>query len=564
MIRNTTPLFFPVRTSGGSLPARIWAFPGQGSQKVGMGRDFYQSSLTYKTVVDQGCDFLLGHEGVDLRKTIFEGPADELTRTLHAQPALLISNFAFFEHIRAEEGIEPAPNDFVAGHSLGEWTAYTAARALTVEQAALAVYWRGRYMEEAFPFDPKAGSPMAAVMGLPEEIIVEVCRQISRLDHVVVAANLNTPVQLVISGHIPAVAEASQILKDKGASKVVPLKVAGPFHSPLMRPVKEKLALKLEELDIRFSPPQYTVLANFTAQPMEKDADHLGSLLNQIDGSVLWRALMMRSYELGVVQMVNVDVSGKVLLGMAEEIFSREVPVQSVDPAIPMHRHALRFPAGTVRTTVFQPAPETATRRLLEFSYNATAIVQEIRRLMGKGDIQTALLVLDNRYNLAREAGLRELRTYDRPEVAEAMKTKGFVTPEGEILWPDPVVRDLPTHPLPSEVETQLKNQILPALQQLSLAPIEGEDLLYYVASRWNGEQVRLDEILKGLRDIWKYAEPENKKYKDIKLSLMKYRDENGEEQKGIDGWEKVVLCVDGGEGVAFPYPGAMTQGECM
>lgn len=317
-----------------------------------MGKDFLDESSpsfssVYRDHFDRAHRALSSEVGLDLRDLVLNGPTDQLTRTHHAQPALLTSNVAFFEHLGEVEEIPPSPGDLMGGHSLGEWSAYVAARALTIEQGALGVYWRGRYMEEAFPFDPSAGAPMAAVLGIENEIVIEACGQVSREGSVVVPANFNAPGQVVISGHPHAVKEASELLKSKGG-RATPIKVAAPFHSPLMEPVKEKLAAKLDELGIKVEKPRNTVIANFTAQPMASEANHLESLLNQITGSVLWSASMIRAWELGAIQMVEVDVSGKVLQGLAKRIFSKEVPVQIVDPKILQHREALHLPPGSV------------------------------------------------------------------------------------------------------------------------------------------------------------------------------------------------------------------------
>lgn len=555
---NISPLF-PVTVAPGMFPVRLWVFPGQGSQAVGMGKALYDSSSAYRDAFDRGHEALFSREGVDLRRLVFEGPKDELTRTLHAQPALLVSNYAFLEHLRAEEGIEPQPGDLMAGHSLGEWTAYVASGALTIEQGALAVYWRGRLMEGAFPFDP-ATRPMTAILGLPDDAVIAGCAGVHREGHVVVAANFNAPGQVIISGHPAAVAEASELLKSRGARTNNDFPVAGPFHTPILNDAREQLGAKIEELGITFGVPKFQIISNFTAREIASDGNHLQSLLNQLTGSVRWSASMLRAWELGAVQMVSVDVSGKVLQTFASRIFSHAVPVQTVDPTIPMHRHALKVSAGTIRTTVFAPAPDVATRRLLEFSYNATAVVREIQTLMARGETAAALAILDNRYHIAREAGMRALRKFeDRPEVIAAMREHGFVnTTEGALVWPEPVVRDLPTHPLPEAVVAELtgpgKDPLFAQLAALGLSPIEPEDLAYYVASRWGGEEKRLEEILKRLRRI--------AGLNALKLALTKYKDENGEEQKGIGSWEQVVLYVDTDKEIAFKHPGVMTQGD--
>ncbi len=556
--------FFPVVHPTGAQPVRLWVCPGQGSQSVGMGQKLYDSSRTYRETFDRGHAALVS-EGVDLRRLAFEGPAGDLTRTLHAQPALLVSNVALAEHLRIEEGIAPSPGDLLAGHSLGEWTAYTISGALTVEQGALAVYWRGRLMEEAFPFDP-ATRPMTAILGLSDQTVISACAGISREGHIVVAANFNAPGQVVISGHPAAVAEASDLLKSRGAGVSNAFPVAGPFHTPILSEAREKLAAKIAELGIEFSIPEFQIISNFTGREIEPVGDHLGSLLNQLTGSVRWTASMVRAWELGAVEMVSLDVSGNVLQGFAKKIFSRERPVQIVDPTISMHQHALRQAPGSISTTRFAEDPVQKRNNCLEFSYNAGAIVKIVRKLLKEGDVQTALLALKNTYNSAREAAMRELKSHaDSLEVIQAMREGGFVDEAGDLIWPDPVVRDLVTHTLPPDSLTALtlgKDSIFSKLEALSLAPIDQEDLIYYVASRWNGDAQRLEKILSALRYLLVKGDP--KKHKKSLLPLIQYKDQNGESQKGIDSWEAVILYVDGEKDVQFPHPGAMKQGDIL
>jgi [acyl-carrier-protein] S-malonyltransferase len=523
-------------------------------------------SPTFIEVFERGCRYLKEREGVDLKKIILEGPSDLLTTTYHAQPALLISNIAFLEHLRLEEGIEPAPEDLMAGHSLGEWTAYVAAGALTLEEGALAVYWRGRLMREAFSFEEGA-RPMTAILGLPDDVVIQTCREISREGAIVVAANFNAPGQVVISGHPHAVAEAADLLKSRGGGISNRFDVGGPFHSPLLQQAGEKLEAKLTELGITFKKPSNLIISNFTGKEIAPDGDHLQSLINQLTGSVQWKASMIRAWELGAVQMVSVDVDDvkKTLLGFAEKIFSREVPVQSVDPAIPMQRQALRFPPGVIRTTEFSPSSEIATRRLLLYSNNAPAIAGRVRKLMATGkkeDLQTALLVTRNRYNMAREAGLRQLQPYaDLPEVAEAMKYWG-------LEWPPPVVRDLPIRPIPEEIlkavleklgigtdPRRYWEEIFETLADRNLSPAEPEDLVYYVESRWGESSEKLEEILRNFRRFSTLKQGE--------LDLTSYGPKKAakkDKKKGIEGWNDVVLFND--YAIEFPHLGALSQGD--
>ena len=527
---------------------RGWGFPGQSSQRVGMGAKLYEASPVYRDHFDRAHQSLLDNAGVDLKTLVFEGPTEDLTRTLHAQPALLVSNVAFLETLKADDGLAPAANDWMAGHSLGEWTAYVAAGALSIEAGALAVYWRGRFMEEAFPFDPDK-RPMAAVIGLPSNVIEEVCQDISREGHIVVPANYNCPGQLVISGHPAAVKEASDELLKKGAKGVKPLEVAAPFHSPLMAEVRDKLADKLSELGIAIGTPKQRIISNFTGQAIEPNGDHLDSLLNQITGAVRWHDSMLEAWRLGVRQFVSVDVSGQVLVGFASKIFSRAQPMQIVDLRLPMQRHALRVPIGVVKTTSYPPDAKVATERLLRYSYNAAAVAKTVKALVEAGEVETALIVLRNEYYKARDAGLRQLAAVqDDPRVVQAMA-------DYQLEWPAPEVRDLATTPLPAAEEQQLTT-ILTALQAYGMAPINPADLAYFVASRWEGEAKKLGDLIKAIERILDMA-----KNSPGRLQLLPYK-VAGERQQGVMTWEELVLYGD--SKVKFSHPGAFNQEDLI
>ena len=523
-----------------------------------MGKELYESSPSYRNAFDRGCAVLQDREGIDLKKIIFEGPSDLLTETYHAQPALLISNIAFLEHLRVEEGIEPAPEDLMAGHSLGEWTAYVVAGSLTPEEGALAVYWRGRLMKEAFSFE-KGSRPMTAILGLPDETVIQACREISRDDSIVVAANFNSPGQVVISGHPDAVKEAAEALRKKGAKISNSFPVGGPFHSPLLASAGGQLSRKLMELGISFREPRNTIISNFTGREIEPTGDHLQSLINQLTGSVLWSASMVRAWELGALEMVSVDVSGNTLLGFAEKIFHRDIPIQPMNPSEPMHRHALRSLAGTLRVKSYPPSPELVRERILKYSPSITAVARIVRELMAQGTpeaIQEALQTLDNDYIVTVQTALRMMQPYENlPEIQQAMSAR-------RLAWPPPEVRDLPMLPLPAEAEDRLRKEFSQALDELQLGPIDEETLLYYVASRWNGDAGKLDAIFKRLRTITRFAGPDYKTQADVRLGMMKYgpEDAEGKQAQGINDWEEVILYVDYDPIVAFPYPGAMAE----
>ena len=518
-----------------------------------MGRGLYDSSSVYRDTFDAGCAVLQKWEDLDLKTIVFDGPQDILTLTYHAQPALLLSNFSYLNHLIAE-GVGPAEGDWMAGHSLGEWTAYVASGALSLEQGVRLVYRRGKRMSEAFPFE--AGQrPMTAILGLSDEVVESVCRKTSTLDRPVVAANYNCPGQVVISGHPEAVSRASEELRKLGGKPNNEFPVGGPFHSPLLAGARGLFARDIVEIAPEFGVPRFGILSNYTGREIARDGDHVASLLDQLTGAVQWTASMVRAWELGVVQMVPIDVAKNTLQAFAQRIFSAERPVQTVDPKIAMYRNALRYPAGVIDLARFPEPAEVLARRLLTSSYNAAAVAQEVRRLIATReieDLRTALLVLENSYLKARDAGLRELYAIREQEaVREAMQRSG-------LEWPSPEVRDLPTTALPNEVEIEIEKKqkrqvvlaqwlektILSELQQLGLAPINPNDLSYYFATRWNGESQKLEAMLVSL------------------LRLVKWGAEGKLGLKQVSDWDSFVRYIDESKGVEFPHPGVFSQGD--
>jgi [acyl-carrier-protein] S-malonyltransferase len=236
----------------------VWLCPGQGAQAVGMGKDlaqrFPEAAATFQAI-DEAL-------GAPLSRLMFEGPEAELTETHNAQPAILAHSAAVFAVVRQRAGAAVAG----AGHSLGEYSAYVTAGALDAPAAAKLVRRRGELMHKVGTERP---GTMAAVLGLATAEVEAACSEGSKQGSVAVAANLNTPDQTVISGDPPAVDRAGTACKAKGAKRVVPLKVSGAFHSPLMAPATAKLQLALEQAP--WHDPAFPVIANATAEPV-KDA----------------------------------------------------------------------------------------------------------------------------------------------------------------------------------------------------------------------------------------------------------------------------------------------------
>ena len=283
--------------------------PGQGSQKVGMGKEladaFPDARRTFEAI-----DAALGFS---LSKVMWEGPEELLTRTDHAQPAILAHSAAVWAVVGPELAGKVAA---AAGHSLGEYSAYVAAGALTPAEGAKLVRRRGELMHEAGTARP---GTMAAVLGFDADKVVQVCREASSQGGVVVAANLNDPSQTVISGDPAAVERASELLKAAGAKRVVPLKVSGAFHSPLMAPAQAGLSAALGAASMK--DPRFPVVANATAQPVKDAAGAREQLTAQLVSPVRWIECAQRLAELGGETVAFVEMGpGSVLSGLAKRI----------------------------------------------------------------------------------------------------------------------------------------------------------------------------------------------------------------------------------------------------
>jgi [acyl-carrier-protein] S-malonyltransferase len=292
-----------------------YVFPGQGSQWVGMGRDLYQDFSTAKTVFDQADEAL----GFSLSRLCFDGPEDELRQTINAQPAIVTDSFACLEASREAGNLPPA--SFVAGHSLGEYTALAAAEVLDFADAVYLARERGRLMHEAGQLTPGG---MAAIIGLDEGPLAELCAEAGAK-----VANINCPGQIVISGAEDNLNQAVELAKGRGAHRAIPLQVSGAFHTRLMQPAVDGMAEIMAKLEFR--DPTTPIIGNTTAQPLTTAAAVKEELLSQLCNCVQWQ----RSVEYMVNQGVNTFIEigpGKVLAGLIKRI-DRGVKILNIGDA---------------------------------------------------------------------------------------------------------------------------------------------------------------------------------------------------------------------------------------
>jgi len=287
----------------------IWLCPGQGAQKVGMGKDLaerFQEARETFAAIDEAL-------GVALSKIMFDGPEEELTATQNTQPAILAHSAAVFAIVG---GTLAGTAVAGAGHSLGEYSAYVAAGALKPADAAKLVRRRGELMQKAGEERP---GTMAAVLGLATKDVEAACAEASQQASVAVAANINAPDQTVISGDPDAVTRAGEACKKRGAKRVIGLKVSGAFHSPLMGPARNHLQLALERAE--FADPGFPVIANATAEAV-KDAGRARRLLaDQLTAAVRWVDCMQHAARMGGAGARFIEIGpGQVLAGLLKRI----------------------------------------------------------------------------------------------------------------------------------------------------------------------------------------------------------------------------------------------------
>jgi len=288
---------------------KAFVFPGQGSQYVGMGQDLYKEFPTARRTFEESSEVL----GLDMAKLCFEGDSKDLRLTENTQPAILTVSVAAWLVLDEETGIKA---DFLAGHSLGEYSALVASGGLDFKDAVLVVRKRGEYMQAAVPDGVGA---MAAILGLSKEKVEEACREASQDGLIVSPANFNAPGQVVISGNKEAVEEACALAKSNGAKRAVLLEVSAPFHCALMNTVAKRLEEVLSQVDI--FELEVPVVSNYEAKP-NKDSSRVKTLLiDQVANPVRWDESVNMLYESGVREYVEIG-PGNVLSGLIKRTVS--------------------------------------------------------------------------------------------------------------------------------------------------------------------------------------------------------------------------------------------------
>lgn len=284
-----------------------FVFPGQGSQVVGMGRSWAEAHPEARAVYDEADETL----GFSLSRLCWEGPEADLKPTANQQPAILATSVAI-QRVLASRGIEP---ELVAGHSLGEYSALVCAGVLELGDAVRLVRSRGELMQEAVP---EGMGAMAAILGLEAEVVEEIAGRAATSDEVCAVANYNSPGQIVVAGHEPAVRRAMELASERGARRAIPLPVSAPFHTPLMEPVREGLAPRLRET--RFRDPEVPVVSNVDARPVTDGDGAREALIRQVSSPVRWiESVRWMVEEGGAGRFLEVG-PGSVLSGLIRRI----------------------------------------------------------------------------------------------------------------------------------------------------------------------------------------------------------------------------------------------------